>query len=290
MELHLLKTFVAVATAGSFSAAARELGYTQSAVSQQIALLEAELGTPLLHRRPVRATAAGVRMLDHAQLVLERMDAARAELRRMAAADRPELALAVSPLALDAVLASALAAVRAAQPRVRVRVSVLDRRAVAAEVAAGGYAVGVTDGYTAPGGPLRLGDLGPVRQVGLGEEPCAVALPADHPLRRRSHLDLAQLADAGWLDAPGIAAPLDDLRAATGLDAFPVRTGYDGLDVPALLALCAAGHGLALLPRGLAPTALPVRGPRLIHRRELLFAPSPSAPARAFIDALPRGA
>ncbi|WP_244894085.1 LysR family transcriptional regulator, partial [Planobispora rosea] len=59
MDPHLLRTFVTVARLGSFSAAAGELGYTQSAVSQQVAALEADLGTPLLQRRPVVPTPAG---------------------------------------------------------------------------------------------------------------------------------------------------------------------------------------------------------------------------------------
>ncbi|MFC8723344.1 LysR family transcriptional regulator [Kitasatospora sp. NPDC057198] len=309
MDSHLLRTLVTVARLGSFSAAALELGYTQSAVSQQIAALEGELGAPLLHRRPVGPTAAGERMIEHARLLLERMDAARADVRRLSLPERPELVVAASPLGLDAAVARALARVREAEPRLKVKIRVLSRRAVAVEVAAGRCAIGVTDGYCAPGGPLALGDLGPVRQAGLGEEPCAVLCPAGHPLRRRAAVDLDRLADASWLDASGIAAPLADLRALTG-GAFPAATGYQGQDAAALLALCAAGHGLAVLPRSLAasagtaagPTAgaasgvpagtvaLPVRAPRLVHRREALFTPALDGPARAFLDALPRGA
>ncbi|QKW18545.1 LysR family transcriptional regulator [Kitasatospora sp. NA04385] len=293
MDLHLLKTLVTVARLGSFSAAALELGYTQSAVSQQIAALEAELGAPLLHRRPVAPTAAGERMVEHARLLLERMDAARADVRRLSLPERPELLLAVSPLGMGRSVARALARVRETEPRVRIRVRVLPRRAVAAEVAAGGCAVGVTDGYTAPGGPLALGDLGAVRQAGLGERPCAVLAPAGHPLRRRTAVDLGELSDAHWLDAPAVAAPLADLRAVTG-GAFPAAAEYEGLDPAALLTLGAAGHGLAVLPGPLAEsagaTALPLRAPRLAHRREVLFTPALDGPARAFLDALPRGA
>lgn len=66
MDLRDLRSFLAVVRTGSFTAAAADLGYTQSAVSQHVAALEADLGTPLLHRRPVRPTAAGARLAEHA--------------------------------------------------------------------------------------------------------------------------------------------------------------------------------------------------------------------------------
>src|SRR5688572_29558640 len=84
VDPHLLGTFVAVVERASFSAAARHLGYTQSAVSQHIAALEDDLGVPLLHRRPVTPTEAGARLLEHAAPILLRLDAARADVRRTA--------------------------------------------------------------------------------------------------------------------------------------------------------------------------------------------------------------
>jgi hypothetical protein len=77
VEIQLLRTFVAVARLGSFSAAAAELGYTQAAVSQQIAALESDLKTRLLSRRPVTPTETGARLLEHAEPILLRMAAAR---------------------------------------------------------------------------------------------------------------------------------------------------------------------------------------------------------------------
>ncbi|MEU4579617.1 LysR family transcriptional regulator, partial [Nonomuraea sp. NPDC023979] len=105
MDPHLVRTFVTVARLGSFSAAAAELGYTQSAVSQQVAALEADLGAPLLSRRPVAPTEAGERLLEHAGPLLLRIRAARADVRRVAAAPVHRLTLAVGPLALGPVLA-----------------------------------------------------------------------------------------------------------------------------------------------------------------------------------------
>src|SRR3954471_17979608 len=94
-----LRTFVEVIERRSFSAAARELGYTQSAVSQHIAALEADVGAPLLHRRPVGPTEVGSRLLEHAGPILLRLDAARADVVRLVSAPPAALAVGVSPLA-----------------------------------------------------------------------------------------------------------------------------------------------------------------------------------------------
>src|SRR5262249_61475219 len=72
MDPRFLRTFAAVVRLESFSAAARELGYTQSAVSQHIAALEADLGVELLTRRPVAPTEAGGRVLGAGGAVLLR--------------------------------------------------------------------------------------------------------------------------------------------------------------------------------------------------------------------------
>ena len=80
MELRHLLALVAVAETGTFSRAADRLGYTQSAVSQQIGSLERIVGTLLFERpggpRPVRLTTAGEMLMTHARAVLARVDSA----------------------------------------------------------------------------------------------------------------------------------------------------------------------------------------------------------------------
>jgi DNA-binding transcriptional LysR family regulator len=273
MDPHLLRTFVAVAERGSFSAAAAQLGYTQSAVSQQIAALETDLGTPLLHRRPVAPTEAGVRLLDHAGPILLRLDAARAEVARVASAPAARLALGASPLA--AAGAAGALAVRRSVPAVEPAVHVLGRKAVVAGVATGVFDLGLVDGVVAPSDPLRLPDVVPLTTAAVAEQQLVVALPVGHPLARRRGLPLADLVDAGWVDAPDAAAPLPDLRAAVGYDGLRASLRYQGTDVATLVALVAAGHGLAVLP-GTALTGatgvvgVPVTSPRLVHRTELV--------------------
>ncbi|WP_097319946.1 LysR family transcriptional regulator [Paractinoplanes atraurantiacus] len=272
MDPHLLRTFLAVADTGSFSAAADRLRYTQSAVSQQIAALEADLRTPLLTRRPVTLTPAGKRLRHHASLLLVRLEAARADVTRVIAPPG-RLIVALTPLAWHPELAGALARLRTESARLSARLRIAGRDQVVASVATGEADLGLADGFTAPSDPLRLPDAGAARAAGVTESPAVVAVPVDHPVARRRAVELSDLADAYWIDAPDVAPfgrlPVDGLRP--GLR-------YDGADVTVLTGLIAAGHGLAVLPEpavaahpGLA--AVPIAVPRLVHRIELLRIP-----------------
>ncbi|BCY06557.1 LysR family transcriptional regulator [Actinoplanes sp. L3-i22] len=280
MDPHLLRTFVAVAETGSFSAAAERLNFTQSAVSQQIAALEADLGTPLLTRRPVAVTAAGERLRRHATILLVRLEAARADVTRTSAPPG-RLTLGLTPLAWSAPVAAALTRIRAESARLATRLLVADLDRVVAATATGAMDLGLVDGFTAPSDPLRLPEPGDPGALGVTECPAVVAVPAGHPLSRRTSVDLADLADAYWIDAPAVAPfrrlPVDGLRA--GLH-------YDGAEVTVLTGLIAAGHGLAVLPERLLAgrsdlVAVPIGTPRLVHRVELLRAPGtdPAEPA-----------
>lgn len=293
MDPHLLRTFVTVVRAGSFSAAADELGYTQAAVSQQIASLENDLKATLLHRRPVRTTEAGARLLEHAGPILLRLRAARSEIARLTAAPRLRLSVGASPLAA-AHVAGALAAARRAHPRLEAAVRVLPRAGIDAAVATGDLDIGLVDGIAAPSDPLRLDAGVPVAAVAVAERPLAVVLPAAHPLASRPGLDLRDLVDALWLDAPDVAVPLAALRRATGArDGFRPSLTCEGGDVELLVALVAAGHGPALLPAGLAGrrglAEVPVRAPRIVHRTEVLHPRTTGPAGTAFIAALTDG-
>ncbi|MFF7985066.1 LysR family transcriptional regulator [Streptomyces sp. NPDC007901] len=288
MDPHLLRTYVTVARLASFSEAARALGYTQSAVSQHIAALEQDLGAPLLTRRPVTPTAAGERLLEHAGPLLLRLEAARADVVRMAAAPVPGLTLAATPTALGP-------GVLAALPADGVTLRVLPREEIPAAVATGAADLGLLDGLAAPSDPLRLPDVAPLTTHGVGEEPVAVLLPAGHPLAGRPGLRLADLADARWLDAPGAALPLAQLRTATGGGAFRPALRYDGCDLRTLTTLTATGRGLTLLPRRTATgipgtVAVPVTVPRVIHRVELVYGWTPAGAAADLVASLVDGA
>lgn len=272
VEAQLLRTFVAVARLGSFSAAASELGYTQAAVSQQIAVLESDLKTRLLSRRPVEPTEAGARLLEHAEPILLRLEAARADVTRVTSAPAATLVVGATPLAgASPALATALAELRERMPRLDVTVRTGTRAAVALGVARGETDLALTDGLAAPGDPLR--ELAPVTATGIGQAGVTVILPAGHPLAGRSALRLPDLADSRWIEAEQVAPPLAEIRRQAGVDGFRAAFRYDGPDVLSLIRLAAAGHGLTLLPEPVLPvgvTAVPVTAPRVVHRVELI--------------------
>jgi DNA-binding transcriptional LysR family regulator len=271
VEAQLLRTFVTVARLGSFSAAAVELGYTQAAISQQIAALEGDLKVSLLNRRPVTPTEAGARLLEHAEPILLRLDAARADVTRMTLPPSAALVVGITPLAGGAPpLAPALAALRQRMPRLDVTVQLGGRDNVLTAVARGDLDLGLTDGLAARGDPLP-GFAG-LTAVGLSQVGVAVVLPPDHPLAGRACVRLTDLADARWIEARDVA-PLAEIRRLAGVEGFRPGFRYDGSDTLSLIRLATAGHGLVLLPETALPvtglTTIPVTAPRVVHRLEL---------------------
>ena len=282
MEIRDLRALLTVVRCGSFTAAAMELGYTQPAISQQVAALELELGQPLIQRRPVRATPAGERLAEHAARILLRLDVARSELSSLGD-ESGEVRVGACPLAAPGLLAAGLRDLRAANPRLRVTVRSADPRSAVADVASGAIDAALADGITAPHEPLHLADAGLLSSTAMAQTPLVVTLAADHPLRGRPAIDLDVLADAPWVVAPALAG--------RGPIVPPSHIGYDGGDLPTLLALVAAGLGAALLPASAGPfpdgvTAIPLRRPRLVHRTELLALRTATARQRLVIEAL----
>ena len=289
----MLRTFVAVARLGSFSGAAVELGYTQAAISQQIAALESDLKVPLLNRRPVSPTEAGARLLEHAEALLLRLDAARADVTRMTQAPAATLVVGATPLAAGSPgRAPALAELRRRRPRVDVAVRVGPREHVLTAVARGECDVGLADGLTAWGDPLP--EFSSLTAVGISQAGVAIVLPCDHPLAGRAGLRLSDLADARWIEAPDVTSPLAEIRRLAGVEGFRPAFRYDGSDVTSLLQLAAAGHGLTLLPETVLPpagiTAVRVASPRVVHRVELVHGTlRESSPAAALAALLAPG-
>jgi DNA-binding transcriptional LysR family regulator len=124
LELRHLLALLAVTETGTFSRAAERLGYTQSAVSQQISTLERIVGASLFERpggpRPVRLTTAGETLLTHARAVLARVSSAAADLRALADGDQGELRVGTLPSFGTKILPDLIATFRSEWPGIEI--------------------------------------------------------------------------------------------------------------------------------------------------------------------------
>ncbi|MDT0266760.1 LysR family transcriptional regulator [Streptomyces sp. DSM 44915] len=248
MDITALRSFREVHRTGSLTAAARALGYTQSALSRQIAALEAELGTPLLrrHARGVRPTPAGDVLLEHAAAILQRVDHAERDVR--ASRDRPVTNLRVGsvPSAAAALLPPALGAFRAAEPQVRVTFAEDVTPRLLPRLLDGELDLAVITSYP-PGLPAQT-DL---TLTHLLDDVLVCVLPREHPAAALPVLPLAELADETWVeDYAGAASALATACARAG---FTPRIDIECGSWLGKQAFVAAGHGVALAPRLLVP-------------------------------------
>ncbi|AGS67495.1 LysR family transcriptional regulator [Streptomyces collinus] len=284
VSLTALRVLRAVAEQGTFTAAAGTLGYTQSAVSRQIAALERAAGAELLERRRdgVRPTAAGRIVLRRATVVLGEIDATARELSGLPG-QAGTVRLGWFPSAGAVLVPRALTALRRTDPDLHV--SGREGGSTPALVRAL-RADSLDLAVLASAPPFRPPDAEspPLVLRTLSERPLRLAVPATHPLARGDFADVADLRGQRWI--AGSSSGEDRLLGVwPGLDERPeiVLTARDWL---AKLHLVAAGCGLTTVPAALAPAVppgvrvLPVRGGPQEQRR-LLLARLPHPPAEA---------
>jgi DNA-binding transcriptional LysR family regulator len=241
-----LLTFREVAAQRSFSRAAEALALTQSAVSQQVAALERQLGLRLLHRGRggVRLTAAGETLLQHAVAVDERLRLAGAQLAELAGAEARELRVGAFPSALAGVVPAAVGRLLVRDPGLAVQLSEGATDAVAAGVRDGTLHLGLA--FQDAGAPRR--EHPGTRRRELGEEPMVVVLPPRHRLAGRRSVRLADLAEDQWTVADPDGLIVHACRAAGFEPRISILTG----DPLAIGAVVRAGLAVTLTPRLLA--------------------------------------
>ncbi|MEY9997131.1 DNA-binding transcriptional LysR family regulator [Streptomyces sp. V4I8] len=280
VSLTALRVFRAVAEQGTFTAAAASLGYTQSAVSRQIAAIERAAGAELIERRRegVRLTAAGQLVMRRATVVLDEIDATARELSGLPG-QAATVRLGWLPSAGAALVPRALAALRHTDPGIQVVGREGGTPALVRALRAGSLDLALL--ASAP--PFRPPDdeSPPLALQTLTERALCLAVPAAHPLARGDFVDVADLRGQRWIASS--ASGEDRLMGVwPGLDERPeiVHTARDWL---AKLQLVAAGCGLTTVPAALVSAAppgvriLPVRGGPQEQRRLLLARP-PQAP------------
>src|SRR6476646_11137438 len=192
-----LRVLCEVARRGSFSGAAEALSYTQSAVSQAIARLEAETGATLIvrDRGGVRPTAAGTSLVEHAEAIFARIEADETQLAAVLGIRAGRLRMASFPSAGATLMPLAIARFRARHPDVALTLAEGEPEEIAPRLRAGEFDLALL--FEFPGVRERPG--AGLRSVGLLEDPMHVALPAGHPLASRESLRLEDLAGESWI-------------------------------------------------------------------------------------------
>jgi DNA-binding transcriptional LysR family regulator len=258
LDLHRLRLLQEFAVRGSIARTAAVLGYTPSAVSQQLAALEREAGTALLDRSARRAelTDAGRRLAGHAERILAMVEEAETDL--SAEADEPAGRVVATAFPSAAVaFAPALARSLRAHPRLTLVLRQSGAGEGLRQVRAGEVDVAIVDDWTSRLGEEVDGSILTLHH--LIRDPLVLVLPRTHPAAAgpdgpRAPIDLRTLRHEPWLAAPAgepSRQAVDRLLAAVGVTP-PVLSEFEGMAT--IVSLVARGIGIAILPR-LAVTA-----------------------------------
>ena len=282
LDTRRLRVLCEVARHGSFSAAAAALGYTQPAVSRQIATLEAEVGAILIRRVPQGAvlTDAGRLLVQRGEPILARLSDVELELRALAGLDAGQLRLASFASAAASILPIAIAEFRRRHPAIEISVAMADPIESFPMLRAGELDIAISHD---PMGSLaeELGATGAAgfELVHLFDDPMYVAMPVGHPLAEWAELDLARFAEEPWMLATTNSCPDSKLfLRACHAAGFEPRIAFQNDDYPAILGFVAAGVGVALVPDMVA---------RGVREDVVIRTLEPSAPSRPILAVFP---
>jgi DNA-binding transcriptional LysR family regulator len=246
LDVRRLRVLRSVITSGSVSEAAVNLGYTPSAISQQIAALQHDVGIPLFEKsgRGLRPTAAGKLLDEHASDIMARLTAAEAAIADLRDGRAGRLRVTYFATAGAALVPPAVAAFRKRCPGVQLDLKLWEPA----------YDThGITDGETdvklvvlPHGAPPEDG----VRRVHLLDDPYRAVIPRGHRLARRRTFPLSELAGEPWVDPewpPGVCRQITlDACAAAG---FSPDFAVESDDYPTAIGFVAAGLGVTLVPQ-----------------------------------------
>lgn len=304
IDLAALESLRAVAHHASVNGAAQALGFTPSAVSQQVKRLERGVGVPLLERvgRGVVLTAAGQRLVRDTGELRERLERIEAELRLSAGEVAGTLQVATFSTATRGLVAPVLRRLRDEHPDLRVTLQEQEPWDTVDLVATGRVDVGLAHSW----GDLPLTVPSHVRATDVARDVAEVLVPVGHPLAGREVVRPTDLRDVDWVaTAAGTICRQWLSRMYVGTGTTP-RIVHEAAEFDSHVAVVAAGLAVALVPRlgraALPPevVAVPVVDPvpertvTALNRRSMDSAPAVRALLAALVgaagDPLARGA
>jgi DNA-binding transcriptional LysR family regulator len=244
LDVKRMKVLREVAAEQSFSAAAQKLGYTQSAVSQQVAALERETGTTLIERNPrgIRLTDAGEALVRHTEGILARLADAEAELEAIAGLRGGRLRLGSFPTAGATLMPRAIAKFSKRHPAVELSLVEADPIESLPRLKAGELDLVLVDDTS---GVLEQVDLDFEHIL---DDPLHLALAVDHPLAKRARVRMKDLADEAWIQPTQACACSHATNMACANAGFEPRVAYESDDFGVIQGLVGAGVGVALIP------------------------------------------
>lgn len=268
LDIRKLRALREVALRQSFSDAAVGLGYTQSAISQQIAQLEREAGTSLIDRRgrTLCLTQAGRALVDCADAIMRRLVDAEAELETITGTRQGDLRLAVMPDAVATWLPDAVGRFRCRHPSVPIALTVPCAATTVGSVDTNEVDICVVEWRDTMSLPPN------VAAVPLFDDPVRVLLPQGHHALGAPS-DVRALLDDTWILPSAPSVVTDVFHELCRRENVRPRVGAPVDDVLAVHGMVAAGLGIALLPASTAELAIrddvvavPVDRPEPIRR------------------------
>jgi DNA-binding transcriptional LysR family regulator len=278
LNLGRLRVLVEVVSRGSFSEAADALSYTQSAVSQAVARLEAEIGAPLVvrDRRGVRPTAAGATLVEHADVIFTHVQAAEDELAALLGLRAGRLRVASFPSAGASLMPQAVATFRRRHPHIELSLAEGEPEEIAPRLRAGEFDLALLFVFPEAAEVTE----GPLAITQLLDDPLQVALPAGHRLVDSPRLTLADLSEEDWIQTSASSPCARHVVRSCLAAGFEPRVSFESDDYATVQGLVAAGVGVALIPR------LALGAP---HSGVIVRPLDPSSPSRRIVVATPGG-
>jgi LysR family hydrogen peroxide-inducible transcriptional activator len=261
MEVHQLRYFCAVARTGSFTRAAEQLGITQPSLSQQIRILERNIGNPLFERlgRSVRLTPFGEALHQPALEILQQVAEAKSSLANLQNGVRGKLRVGVIPTIVPYWLAPHIRDFTSNFPEVELQLTELTTSQLIERLQAGDLDIAIS------GLPVRNPDIVCSE---LFREPLLVAVAEDHPLAHESVIDLKALqSERLLLLREGHCLRDDVLMSCTGAK-DKLASVFETDQLASIFQLVRTGFGLTVVP---AMASSHATGCKLIPLREKSF-------------------